>query len=62
MSHKLSHDENRFNVCAPCGGKIKFGSKKSEFIITEKLSTLVKTHINEEFDVSDSKFPRSKSL
>ncbi|GLV33197.1 hypothetical protein CBL_03853, partial [Carabus blaptoides fortunei] len=58
--HKCDHEEHRLKVCAPCGKKIVFGNRqRSEFSITENLAGLLKKHINDQFDASNSKFPIS---
>lgn len=60
MSHKLSHEENRRKVCAPCGKKIVFGDKKPNFFqITENQAKLIRKFINKQFDISNPKFPFS---
>ncbi|KAL7307829.1 hypothetical protein TKK_0000149 [Trichogramma kaykai] len=60
LEHKLDHEENRFKVCAPCGIKISFGTRKiSEFSITKNLNALIKQYINGPFDVSNSRFSTS---
>lgn len=60
MPHKLSHEENRTKVCAPCGKKIFFGDKKPTFFhISENHAKLIRKFINEQFDISNPKFPFS---
>ena len=57
---KCGHDRNRYKVCAPCGKKIVCGTKTLEFFsISLKYETLIKQHINDNFSLSDRKFPLS---
>lgn len=60
LDHKCIHEENRFKLCAPCGQKIVFGSKKpNTFFISNKVEGLVKRFINKNFDINNAKFPKS---
>lgn len=52
------HESNRKKVCTVCGKKIYFGSSKaSGFVITAKISDLVKKLVNKNFSTMNSKFP-----
>lgn len=58
MFGTIEHESNRLKVCGCCGIKIVFAQKKkSDFIITSNLETLIKEHINTNFQTSDSRFP-----
>lgn len=60
LDHKCDHEENRKKVCAPCGKKIVFGKKKSDFYhITDKYANLIKIFINKDFSTADPRFPLS---
>lgn len=57
---RCTHEENRKKVCASCGTKISFGNKTFEhFRITKKNENLIKTLLNPDFNLNDSKFPLS---
>ena len=63
LDHKCDHEENRMKVCAPCGKKIVFQNKPCEhFLLSEKHVTLIKNPINNQFDVSHKKFPKSTCI
>ncbi|KAJ8665899.1 hypothetical protein QAD02_007561 [Eretmocerus hayati] len=60
MSNYASHEDNRKKVCAPCGNKIIFGRKKiSEFAITDRFEKCVKSKLEPNFSLTNSKFPVS---
>ena len=60
LDHICDHEENRLKICATYDIKIVFGNRRrSEFSITENLADLIKKHVHEKFDVSNSKFPVS---
>ena len=55
MDRKSDNEEKKAKVCAPCGKKIVFGKKKSDFFrMTEKYERLVKMFTNEDFKVSEN--------
>ena len=57
---KCGHDQKRYKVCTPCSKKIVCGTKTLEFFsISLKYETLIKQHINDNFSLSDQKFPLS---
>lgn len=57
MPPKCSHDENRAKICAPCGQKIVLGKQKLEsFSISSRYGNLIKTFVNPDFDIMDSRF------
>ena len=59
-NHRCDHEENRRKVCAPCGRKINPGTKKLDyFCISEKHEKLIKEFINNNFDLSNPRFPSS---
>lgn len=58
--YKCNHEENRKKICALCGKKIIFQSKPDHhFLLSEKHTDLIKKHINDQFDISNEKFPKS---
>lgn len=58
--HKCDQEENRTKVCALCGKKIIFQNKPfQQFLLTEKHIEVIKEHINDQFDISNKKFPKS---
>jgi hypothetical protein len=58
---QCSHAENKRKVCAPCGQKIGIGAsdKLKKFEIIPEMVTLIKLHVNSEFNVQDPKYPLS---
>lgn len=60
IDRKYDHEENRIKVYAPYGRKIIFGNKKlNNFLISKRYENLIKIHISENFNISDTKFPKS---
>lgn len=56
----ISHEKNRKKVCAPCGKKITFGNAKPEkYMVTAKLCSLIKSHVNKNYTLDDERFPLS---
>ncbi|CAH1111607.1 unnamed protein product [Psylliodes chrysocephalus] len=54
LDYKYDHEEK---VCVPSGKKIVVANRrKSEFLITENLTGLIKQHIDHQFNLSNSKF------
>lgn len=58
---RASHDENRQKVCGPCGKKIVFSktAKKRKFLINSRTEKLIQTHINNDYKLSDRRYPLS---
>jgi hypothetical protein len=58
---QCSHEENKRKVCALCGQKVGTGAsdKLKKFEINPEIGTLIKLHVNSEFNVQDPKFPLS---
>lgn len=60
VKFQADHEVNRSKVCAMCGSKIVFGSQsQSKFIISKNVESLIKKLFNENFDVMDSRVPKS---
>lgn len=60
---RCDHEDNRYKVCAICTKKIVFGSNpRSKFKISGDMESLIKKFSDKDFDLLDSRFPKSICL
>lgn len=60
--HKLTHEENRKKVCAPCGRKIFYNKHNSrtcekKFLVNDTAIELIRKYVNNNYDPNNTKFP-----